>query len=89
VGTDPDLGTGAFNNSGFTYYPNPVKNVLNLSYAQNISDVAVFNLLGQQVITKTVNSNSGQVDMSGLAAGTYMVKVTADNQVKTIKVIKE
>lgn len=89
VGTDPDLGTTRFNNSGFTYYPNPVKNVLNLSYTQNISDVAVFNLIGQQVIAKNVNSNSGQIDMSGLAAGTYMVKVTADNQVKTIKVIKE
>jgi len=27
--------------------------------------------------------------MSNLANGTYIVKVTADNQVKTIKVIKE
>jgi len=83
------LSVGGFDNANFAYYPNPVKNVLNLSYTQNISDIAVFNLLGQQVMTKTVNSNSGQVDMSNLSAGTYMVKVTADNQVKTIKVIKE
>jgi len=83
------LSTSTFDNAKFAYYPNPVKNILNLSYTQNISDVAVFNLLGQQVVTKSVNSNNGQIDMSKLAAGAYIVKVTVDNQVKTIKVIKE
>jgi hypothetical protein len=51
--------------------------------------VAVFNLLGQKMSSKTVNANQSKVDMSNLASGTYVVKVTADNQTKTIKVIKE
>jgi hypothetical protein len=51
--------------------------------------LAVFNLLGQQIATKVVNANQSKVDMSNLASGTYLVKVTSDNQVKTIKVIKE
>ena len=83
------LGTDTFNNASFTYYPNPVKEVLNLSYSQNISDVAVFNLLGQQVVTKSVNASQTKIDMSNLATGTYIVKVTANNVVKTIKVVKE
>ena len=83
------LSNDDFSTASFTAYPNPVKDVLNLSYSQNISDVAVFNLLGQQVVTKTVNAAQGQIDMSNLAAGTYLVKVTTDNLVKTIKVIKE
>ena len=62
---------------------------MNLSYNKNISSVAVFNLLGQEVLIKAINANQTQIDMSGLKAGTYLVKVTADNQVKTIKVIKE
>jgi len=38
----------------------------------------------------TIGNNLGQVDMSGLASGTYLVKVTtASNQSKTIRVIKE
>jgi hypothetical protein len=81
--------TNGFNSNNFTYYPNPVKDILNLSYTQNISNVAVFNLLGQQIATKVVNANQSKVDMSNLASGTYLVKVTSDNQVKTIKVIKE
>jgi hypothetical protein len=66
-----------------------VKNVLNLSYTKAISNVAVYNLLGQQVLVKSLNENQSQIDMSPLTQGTYLVKVTSDNQVKTIKVIKE
>ncbi len=86
---DGSLATDSFDNANFSYYPNPVKNMLNLSYTQNISSVVVFNLLGQQVMTKVINANQSQIDMSSLATGAYLVKVTADNQVKTIKVFKE
>jgi len=87
--SDPSLATTNFETSNFKVYPNPVKNILNLSYDQNISNVSVFNLLGQEVIAKSVNSNLSQIDMSHLANGTYMVKVSADNFTKTIKVVKQ
>lgn len=83
------LKTGAFSSSAFTYYPNPVKNLLNLSYNQNITSVSVFNVLGQKVMEQNINANATALDMSSLSSGTYMVKVTAENQTKTIKVIKE
>lgn len=86
---EQDLANPVFDNSNFKFYPNPVKNTLNLSYIKNISNVSVFNLLGQKVIENTANSNTTQVDMSGLASGSYLVKVTSDNQTKTIKIIKE
>jgi len=86
---DASLANVKFDNEMFKAYPNPVKDLLNLSYTQNISNVEIFNMLGQQVFAKTVNATQGQVDMSNLAAGTYLVKVATDNQVKTIKVIKQ
>ena len=86
---DASLSNNAFSNSNFTFYPNPVKDILNLSYSQNISKVQVINLLGQEMIVKTMNETQGQIDMSPLSAGTYLVKVTSEEQVKTIKVIKE
>jgi hypothetical protein len=87
---DASLSVDQFNSNNFAVYPNPVKNVLNLSSTMaDITNVAVFNLLGQQVIAKSVNAAQGQVDMSALPQGTYMVKITANNQVKTVKVIKE
>lgn len=84
------LGTDDFTTiSKVSAYPNPVKNVLNLSYSQDISDVAVFNLLGQKVLSKKVNATESQIDMSDLTHGTYLVKVTVNNETKTIKLIKE
>jgi hypothetical protein len=84
---DPTAATSSFDNANFTYYPNPVDTVLNLNYVKNISAVSVFNLLGQEVMAKASN-NLTQVDMSALASGTYLIKVTSGNQVKTIKINK-
>lgn len=70
-------------------YPNPVKDILNLSHTKNISSVEVFNLLGQKIITKAVNSTNDQIDMSNLSTGTYLVKINSDDAVKTVKVIKQ
>ncbi len=86
---DGSLSNASFDDSSFIAYPNPVKDILNLSYSQNISKVQVINLLGQEVITNSINATQGQIDMSNLPVGTYLVRVTSDEQVKTIKVIKE
>ncbi|WP_447636104.1 T9SS type A sorting domain-containing protein [Flavobacterium microcysteis] len=83
------LSVPGFNNANFKAYPNPVSNILNLSYDQTISDVSIFNLLGQNVVSKTINDTNGAIDMSNLPSGSYLVKVTADGQTKTIKVIKQ
>lgn len=86
---DASLSTGSFDVTSFKAYPNPVKDVLNLSYSSAISSVEVFNMLGQKVIVKDLNVTQGQVDMSNLNAGNYLVKVTAEGQTKTIKIIKQ
>ncbi|MEZ0007015.1 hypothetical protein ABH942_002393 [Flavobacterium sp. 28YEA47A] len=85
----PTLSVPTFNNANFKAYPNPVSGILNLTYDQTISDVQIFNLLGQNVVSKTINDTNGAIDMSGLPSGSYLVKVTAEGQTKTIKVIKQ
>ncbi len=83
------LSTNTFNSNEFVAYPNPVKDVLTLEYSSDITDVNVINMLGQVVLTRTVNATSAQVDMSQLAAGTYLVNVTSGDVQKTIKVVKQ
>ena len=72
----------------FTYYPNPVNNTLTLSAQKEISNVAVFNMLGQQVIRTAPNAVSNDVDMSNLQSGAYFVQVTIGQAVETVRVIK-
>jgi hypothetical protein len=82
------LSVGGFDNASFKYYPNPVTDILTVSYSNAISDVVIYNLLGQQVLSVKPNATQTQVDLSGLTAGTYMVKVTSDEVTKTVKVVK-
>jgi hypothetical protein len=83
------LGRNNFDAAAFRYYPNPVKDVLNLSYSADITSVTVYNLLGQQVLSKELNATAGTVDMSALQDGTYLVNVTSGDSVEIIKVIKK
>ncbi|CAM4382887.1 T9SS type A sorting domain-containing protein [Flavobacterium terrigena] len=86
---DASLSSSSFDRSTFVAYPNPVKDVLNLSYKSTISNVRVINLLGQEVLNTKTNANDVQVNMSALTAGAYIVNITVDDTVHTIKVIKE
>jgi len=69
-------------------YPNPVTGILNLSYTQDITTVKVYNLLGQELLSKEVNANSAQIDLSDFTNGTYLIQVTSENKIKTLRVIK-
>ena len=86
---DTTLGSASFDTSNFVAYPNPVKDVLNLSYKNAISNVRVINLLGQEVLNTKANTNEVQVNMSALTAGAYIVNITVEDTVHTIKIIKE
>src|SRR5690554_1731027 len=73
----------------FTYYPNPTSGIVNITANKDISSVSVVNILGQQVIA-TKSLDNGQVDLSALATGTYMFRVTfEDGSLETFKVLKE
>ena len=82
------LGINDFQKDKFTYYPNPVSNVVNFESNNPISKITLFNLLGQRVEEKEINSLSGQLDMSKLPTGNYLLKFKTDNGESTIKLVK-
>ncbi|WP_447636598.1 Ig-like domain-containing protein [Flavobacterium microcysteis] len=83
------LGTPVFGNENFSYYPNPVKDIMTVSHTETIDSVAVFNILGQQVFTKTANEKIVTLPFSTMPSGTYIVKVVAGQTSKAFKAIKE
>jgi hypothetical protein len=78
-----------FDMTQFSYYPNPVIDLLNVSYSQDMTNVKVFNLIGQQLLNKEVNATTTQIDMSGYANGAYFIQVSTENAMKTVRVIKK
>lgn len=86
---DASLSTESFDVKALKVYPNPVKDVLNLSHSTEISSVEVFNMLGQKVLVKQLNVTQTQIDMSSLNAGNYLVKITSQGETKTMKILKD
>ena len=86
---DASLPSTSFNFEGFKVYPNPVRDIFNITYNKEISSVSVLNLLGQEVLSKKVNSLNTSLDLSNLSRGTYLLKVQVDDQIGTIKLVKE
>uniref|UniRef100_UPI0025FC9E93 T9SS type A sorting domain-containing protein n=2 Tax=Nonlabens sp. TaxID=1888209 RepID=UPI0025FC9E93 len=82
--------------STLSLYPNPVNgDVVTISMGHTSAssiEVAVFNTLGQQVMTRSfdqVNHTINIDNISSLSNGMYFVKVTSSTQQATLKFIKE
>ncbi|WP_223033253.1 T9SS type A sorting domain-containing protein [Hanstruepera marina] len=88
--SDATLSTEDFTVSSdlFTYYPNPVNSNLTLNAQRDITNVVVYNMLGQQVMRSTPNTVNSEVNMTTLNPGAYFVQVTVDNKTETIRIIK-
>ena len=73
----------------FTSYPNPAKDVINLSAAKNINNIAIYNLLGQEVLSQELNSKTATLNVASFAKGVYVVKAHIEDAVGSYKFIKE
>ena len=73
----------------YTYYPNPVQDVLHIKSPDSFERVMLFNINGQLIIDKAVNSTKEELNVSGLSSGIYLVKVLGYNSVETFKIIKQ
>jgi hypothetical protein len=76
----------AFKN--FSYYPNPVKNVISISNDTVIDEVKFISIKGETILNQKPNSLSAEIDLSNFSAGIYFLKVTSDGVKKTVKIIK-
>ncbi|WP_234111787.1 Calx-beta domain-containing protein [Chryseobacterium sp. R2A-55] len=97
--TTPDIGADEFegivlatqtvHKNVVNIYPNPVVDFVNINNSSRIDSVEVYSVSGQKVAAKTLNANSGQIDMSKMTSGIYIISVKAGENVHQIKVIKK
>ena len=86
---DVTVGTQDNNYISASVYPNPATDELNIIAQSQISDVEVFNILGQSLFTQNVVANSTTLNISSLQAGTYFAKVTIEGNSQVYKFIKK
>tara|TARA_R100001369_G_scaffold28037_2_gene50416 strand:- start:95 stop:1033 length:939 start_codon:yes stop_codon:yes gene_type:complete len=81
------LGVNANDNSQFSIYPNPASNgfVNIISKVNGTKQVAVFDVLGKQVINTTLTGE--RLNIAALTSGVYIVKINQGNASVTKKLV--
>lgn len=82
------LSTSDIDINSTSLYPNPVKDIVNFSSESSIEDIAIYNLAGQEVLLKQVNTKEFAIDLSDLPSGIYITKLNSTRKRQTIKLIK-
>ena len=65
-------------------FPNPSSNILNITTNENILSINIYNTLGQMVLENV----DYKIDVSGLTAGTYFIKIATETGIVNKKFIK-
>ncbi|MDR6763546.1 Leucine-rich repeat (LRR) protein [Flavobacterium sp. 2755] len=89
--TFKSLGTQDFEFSQyFNIYPNPVKDILNISLQNNIEikSIEIYDVLGQLVIAVPNIQNVSNIDVSKLQSGNYILKIKTAKGTSSSKFIK-
>ena len=71
-------------------YPNPSNSNWNFRTPNTvITSVEVFNLLGKRVVLRKNNSTDIAISTQGLTSGIYIARITTEQGVKSVKLIRE
>lgn len=77
-------------NAGVILYPNPTDGPVNIQTASQLPFSAeVYSILDELLYTTAVNTDLGTIDLSGLSAGTYFIKITSVTHQAVKSVIKK
>jgi hypothetical protein len=82
------LNLESFKNLEFIASPNPVNDILHLSAKEVISEVTLYNLLGQEIFQKKINALDSSIDMSSYQKGIYILKTKIGDTEGSVKIIK-
>ena len=83
------LGINDLDIANLKVYPNPTKDIVNISYKESIDKVEVYSMLGQRVLESQSSDTNVSLDLSQLASGTYMLKIVVGESSQLVKVIKK
>jgi len=85
--TAATLSNTEFDASNLDHFYNAGQLTIQSSF--NLDNVSLYNALGQEVLTKDLNSNNASVNVSSLSTGLYIAKVASGDQVNTFKFVKQ
>jgi hypothetical protein len=64
----------------FSFYPNPVDNILFFKYEYMIMSANIYDINGNLLINKCINAHSGYFDVHNLKPGQYILQLILENK---------
>ncbi len=74
---------------GISIYPNPASERLFIHGSGEGSLARIFNISGQQIITRSLQGSTDEIDISDLKEGIYMIRIEQNDQALVKKFIKK
>jgi hypothetical protein len=68
-------------------YPNPARDVINVSANTNIKEISVFNILGNLIYRIELNEEKAQLPLNDYISGFYFINVTTETGQTTHKIV--
>jgi photosystem II stability/assembly factor-like uncharacterized protein len=81
------VGINDIQNVSFSVYPNPAKDVLNITASAPVSRIQMFNLVGQAVMDVNPGAATYSLMTSGMNPGVYTLKLTINDKPYIKKVV--
>lgn len=81
--------TAKINTKQIRVFPNPVKDILQVSSDTPIKNIQLIDSQGRIILNRDVNRNIVKIDLSGYHTAVYFIKVTTDKKQVTEKIIKK
>jgi len=81
----PVLNVTTLHSNTLSIYPNPASTELTITNTEKIINVSITDLTGREVYTRNYNTNKVNVNIAGIAAGIYFVKVNNNAVRKFVK----
>lgn len=72
----------------FSISPNPAESLVTVTSSVPVEGIALYNLIGQKVLSQSLNAATGTLDISSLPAGTYIIKASAGTEILESKLLK-
>ncbi|MBE9489158.1 MAG: choice-of-anchor J domain-containing protein [Bacteroidetes bacterium] len=83
------LGIGDLTANSFKQFYNKELDILTLkSNTSAFSNIKLFNMLGQQIMNRSLTKTNETINMASLKDGIYIAKISIDDSEKTVKLLK-
>ena len=89
VVTTNSLSVNDFNAINVSLFPNPTSDNITIESDKHITDVLIYNTLGQTVKNGSPQATNFSLETSNLNSGVYFVNLKTDTASKTLKFIKQ